>query len=397
MNICNENIIRIGILGLKNSGKSTLVNAWVRSIVTEAAEEDCTKSNHNFKLSIEENPEDGRKAREDILQRITAMNASSARDAEEDFDLPLPGHLIIPGQDNLSFVITDFPCVDQSPDLIGRIYRDRFDLVIVLLDNTGAMTDEFKKQKRLLMDIKETMDGLKVYDRPPLVIGINKVDDPSDTETKKRLLKEISCVEEVFGVEDRVANLTALLSDANSDHIKLDDESFPIVVPFSAKNAFFFRQFECVDFDRFNEEEIGKLAKEIFGYRVLESCSPDDLRQKTSDSYKEVCPNLLKGTGFHNFEHAVKVCLEGKKRQGYILAEQLRRDVSSSEDVDVQGGYTMDFIENVTQQRKFSDVIQQGPNFENYKMLFAKHLMANHFYPKQMSPKHPDCYIHYSH
>ena len=375
--------LRIGILGLKNSGKSTLVNAWVRHTVTEASVVDCTKCKHNFILTKEADTEDGCKARDAILARIKELNTDSNKDATReghvDFELPLREDLITPCKDDVSFIITDFPCNEQTPDVIKKVYSDRFDMLIVLLDTSGAMTEEFEKQKKLLQDIKNEMDTLKAEDRPSLIIGINKVDDLSDEDTIRDRDKEIETIQETFGVEDRVDSLEELLKDSNMDRIELDDKFFPIVVPLSAKNALFYRQFEGADetFSRFEDKVVEKLAKKIFGCKFNELvANKENIRIKTFEELaKGTClDDFLTDTGFPKLERAIATCLEGANRQGYIISKQLRSYMIQNMVVDSLGGYTLEFKENVLRQIEICPCFKGESNFEIYKLFFDNHL-----------------------
>lgn len=393
--------VRIAIVGNRDNGKSTFVNAWLRNEYTEASEEDCTRGIHNFHISTDEDClSDTASSRKETLEKIMAVNSTEDEidsKEEEDFKINLSEPLIKLNH-GLSLTLSDYPGLNEYPQYKEVLKEgQKFDVMIALVDaSVAARPESLEQQQKLLEFIAECID-VHNSDCLPLVIGINKVDDPTDPDVKKRVEKVLKCIEEVFKVESRVDGLEELLKRSGEDTHKHAHGTFPVVVPLSAKGAYRFRMIAGLtksEFDRLGEDQIKQLAESGLGLQEVKKLSKEELadeafkisRDTGDESY--LFGDKLQATGFPVMAAAIESCLNGPQRQGYIICQQLRKEQHNIE-VDLDGGYTTEFEENLKKQLDISQLIEGELNFKEYKKFSEKHQELVH----DAFGKDPSCIV----
>ena len=195
--------------------------------------------------------------------------------------------------------------------------------------------------------------------------------------------KVINTIQQIFQVDDRTEALKQVLMSKGIDVSKHPSGTFPIVVPVSAKNAFSYRRIAGLSKEAFNtidEDEVRKLAKEAWGTKVAKKLSKEELFEKTfaasrddEDNAAYLFGDSLEATGFPDVIKSIQACLAGYNRQGYIISQQLRLQQGQIP-VVLEGGYTIEFKDNVEKQLDCSEVVEDELNFEQYVTFFDKHL-----------------------
>eukprot|EP00550_Attheya_septentrionalis_P000018 CAMPEP_0198286138 /NCGR_PEP_ID=MMETSP1449-20131203/5281_1 /TAXON_ID=420275 /ORGANISM="Attheya septentrionalis, Strain CCMP2084" /LENGTH=657 /DNA_ID=CAMNT_0043983783 /DNA_START=2469 /DNA_END=4442 /DNA_ORIENTATION=- len=374
----------MAIVAYRDNGKSTLINAIVGEEHTEASEDHGTKGIHLFELCHEGDPLLARQSRNENLETIKARNAEDETPGVIKEQDPIKVYLskeFVPLRGDVKVVIKEYPGLDEDPQYTEDFKKANHDVVICVLDSSVVNRCDprgERGQPGLLDLIKENMD-LNDADSPPVILAINKVDEPDDEDTMNHVDKVMKNIKARFPA----AKLNVAPDENNPrDICRHEADTFPIVIPLSAKQAFKHRSMSAK-----TEEEIRECdMKVLIAYATkggglsrheAEAMEQDvlansvfELSRDDSDAYKS---NLL-STGFPMFLAAVKRCIHGFERQGYIICQQLRRSQAGI-NVCVTGEYTQKFLENLKEQEFFSNSKVEGePNFNRYKEFHEEHL-----------------------
>jgi small GTP-binding protein len=212
--------IQVALLGNVSAGKSTVLNALLQGKYSEVAMRRTTAGVNFFRVhatsattdtadtdsesapDFESLEPESLQASNETLQTITTDNAI-LRDLneiqEKTFDIELDQPICHMRKDT-KLVLIDIPGLNdaESKDLYQNYVSSKwssFDCVIVVVDYTQAVNTE--EQVQLLAFVN---DNLKKNRNIPVIVLCNKVDDPSDEETRM-LVSEVSCkVHEVIHV-----------------------------------------------------------------------------------------------------------------------------------------------------------------------------------------------------
>ena len=273
---------------------------------------------------------------ESILKEITADNATlrQSNDVhEKDFGIVLEEKLC-EMRDDTKLVLVDIPGINESG--VSSKYKihiqekwGTFDCVVVVMDGRQGVNTE--EQVALLKFVKSNLDEIKDV---PVIIVLNKIDDPLDDE-QIELVKE-SCreIETIFAVNDREQHLTDCLdvvvqarSNNNDDNASI--QSYPVVIPMSGITAFTFRCCSLLSFDKFQHFDrllIGKLGRNLVGKVAWNRMSE---AQRNMRAYELVCDPQqytlgMEGSNFDKFLSILSFIVGGKVHQRSLIMEQIK-------------------------------------------------------------------------
>jgi hypothetical protein len=375
--ISHQRKIRAAVVGYRDNGKSTFINAMLRKEYSLAGEEDSTKRALEFNLSISEHPTDPEEVKKDVQDFYDIMNESDTDNALDPIQLPL-NLLDLPVEmhHDLGLSFVDFPGLDAHVQYEAELKDGAFDLVIVVVDASVAARQELLAEQANLLKFIATCVNVKRPACKSLIIGINKVDDLDDPDTAKRVAKLNQLISDIFGVECPNQALKKESDDLVKDTPQ--HEEGPIVVNMSAKNAFHYRWIAGLTKDQFielNNNQIRAIVKDGLGSMEVQGESWDKLshEERAEKAYEISRPGdncvlneNLDATGFPGMMAAIQSCIAGYNRQGYLVCQQARREQVNIP-VGIEGGYTEQFKANMDEQMQASDGIDGCANFKNYK------------------------------
>ena len=186
-----------------------------------------------------------------------------------------------------------------------------FDCVVVVLDATQGVNTNDPLDLLKLAKMNEQIRSV------PIIILLNKVDDPENQELKVLCLEIQEAVQDIFGVSDRVAALSEFFRTMRDGDI--DDFPSPVVLPVSAQYALLYHsangtqlgleEFKGFPFplvEKFGLDEVGKHKwnrlqskeeKYERAYNELQDCGlfEDMLRSTNFDKFSEVLTSAICG------------------------------------------------------------------------------------------------------
>jgi len=128
-------------------------------------------------------------------------------------------------RDDTKLVLVDIPGINKAG--VSNKYKDHiedkwgtFDCVIVVMDGRQGVNTE--EQVALLKFVKFNLDSIT---NVPVIIILNKIDDPSDDEQAELVKESCQEIETIFAVEDREKNLIDFLQIAKSNGHPAPDAS----------------------------------------------------------------------------------------------------------------------------------------------------------------------------
>mmetsp|Transcript_9610 Transcript_9610/g.13423 ORF Transcript_9610/g.13423 Transcript_9610/m.13423 type:complete len:656 (-) Transcript_9610:280-2247(-) len=375
--IAQEFEIKVAILGHVSVGKTTVLNALFQDNFSEVSMRRTTaginyfrvsfngpkhkqqqdqKSSRpqNYKKKYHADDEDlsvssagtsddsDKKTAKQTLDEITADN-SILREKniiqEKHFNINID-ESFLKMRDDTHLVLVDIPGVNEAGS--SKLYLDyvkdswdNFDCVVVVMDAVQGVNTE--EQVKLLEFVKENQDEQKEV---PLIILVNKVDDPEDKEVGV-LVDEVRVkVEQIFNVPDRKKQLNAILNTTNmSPQERL--KASPAFIPISAENGFLYRaasRLQLSEFSMLDMDYIDKIGCEELGRFKWRKLS----REEKYEAVYEVVSNpaeyreRLAASNFDKFLSTLEFFVGGEKAQECIIEKQLRvalKKLSSKNDI----------------------------------------------------------------
>jgi len=281
---------------------------------------------------------------ESILQEITKDNATLRKShddnnvQEKEFDITLVEELC-EIRDDTKLVLVDIPGINEAG--VSNKYKDyiqekwgTFDCVIVVMDGRQGVNTE--EQVSLLQFVKSNLDEIKDV---PVLIVLNKIDDPLDDE-QIELVKE-SCreIEAIFAVNDREQHLMDCLdiverqsrtdNNKNNNNNNASIQSYPVVIPLSGITAFTFRCCALLSFDKFQHFDrslIAKLGRNLVGKVAWNAM---DETQRNLRAYQLVSDPQqytwgMEGSNFDKFLSILSFIVGEKDHQRSLIMEQIK-------------------------------------------------------------------------
>jgi len=331
--------LKVALLGNVSAGKSTVLNALLKSRYSEVAMNRTTAGVNYFRLFQKpddgtadwQNTADNPRTAESTLQEITKDNrtkltsSTSSTVQEKFFDVELD-HDLISMRPDTRLTLIDIPGLNEAgTDHYKKFVGERwhtFDCVVLIMDGKDGVNTQ--DQVFLLNLVKYYVTFVKEV---PVIILCNKVDDPEDEEMSGLVDEARAAVEKLFGVGCRKQALQQLLENAKISGGSSTNAS-PAFLPISAINAYIQQsasQMGIEKFQTFEKDLIEKLGREQIG-RLRWNKLND--KEKVEEVFKivtdpEACKEVLSESNFSAFLETLDHFLGGESKQLALLHHQV--------------------------------------------------------------------------
>ncbi|KAL7563558.1 hypothetical protein ACA910_002225 [Epithemia clementina (nom. ined.)] len=342
--------IRVALIGYVSVGKTMILNALLKDKYSEVSMKRATAGINHFRINstTSDGKSSDKKASHQQLQELcssaqatleeTTLDNQTLRNSDhveqKTFDIELDEPLFEMRRDT-KLVLIDVPGINEAG--VSKKYRDyvsnhwhTFDCVVVVLDgrqgvNTEEQVDLLDLAKRKCKDVKDV----------PLIVVLNKMDDPDDEEQRVLVEETTQAIENMFQVSDRVKSLNEILAFKKTKNPHREKTSAsarysPIVVSMSAVYAYIYRAASRLSLEVFKSKIdinlIDKLGKEAYGGQRWKKLT---LEQKYKNAYEVVqdSDQYEDGINASRFSHLLKALsfwVGGAERQTWLIEVQLR-------------------------------------------------------------------------
>ena len=340
--------IHVALMGYVSAGKTMLLNAFLKDQFGQVSMQRATAGVNFFRITKKSTTDqtsgpankDSRKASNgranrkvrsahETLAETTADNQklrSSKEVQEKVFDVELEEDLF-EMRDDTKLVLVDVPGINEAG--ASKKYKDyvsnkwhTFDCVILVLDGRQGVNTE--EQVALL---KLAKDNCKKVRQIPLIVLLNKIDDPEDEEHQLIVKETTKKIEELFKVSDRAKWLAQITSGKARSNNKAGVSS-PIVVPVSAVNAYIYRAAASLTLEDFkakiDNSLVEKLGKEAYGRRWKKFKDAEKYEKafeviQDDDQYEDG----LDASRFKDLLLAMAFLIGGKTTQKRMIEDQI--------------------------------------------------------------------------
>ena len=342
--------IRVALIGYVSVGKTMILNALLKDTYSEVSMQRATAGVNHFRIHAkkptttteskqEEDEEDDSTSSAstvmvtaDTILKETMADNQVLRNSDvlqqKMFDIEVDEPLCEMRNDT-KLVLIDVPGINEAG--VSEKYRNyvsshwhTFDCVIVVLDGRQGVNTE--EQVELLKLAKTQCHEVKEI---PLIVLLNKIDDP-DEEEQKGLVKEATdAVASMFNVVvDREQSLRKILAGARRPQVNMSAYS-PIVIPISAVYAFIYRTASSLTLELFKQKMdrtlIDKLGKETYGRRWKKFSEQQKIEKafeviQDTDQFEDG----LEESRFNDFIKALSFCVGGAETQKWLIERQIK-------------------------------------------------------------------------
>ena len=344
MKLASDLEIRVAIIGNVSVGKTTVLNALLKDKFSEVSMKRTTAGINLFRIStkqqenIDKKGSGGANHGGDVrsanytLEQITQDNSvlrQSTELQEQTFEIALDEPLVEMRNDT-KLVLIDVPGINEAGT--SHKYKDyliknwhSFHCVVVVVDGLQGVNTE--EQVQVLEFAKVQRQVSKWL---PLIILLNKIDDPIIQEEQQVLVNETTqAIEQLFDTPDRVGSLSQIVGHTVRPVYESMARNVPVVIPLSAKKAYIFRVASNLTLDEFKtkieESLVNKLGPDYYG-RQWRSFGKEERYEKAYEmirdrkEYKEG----IKENRFDHFLSALSYCVGGTSTQEWLIVNQLR-------------------------------------------------------------------------
>jgi len=324
--------IKVALLGHVSVGKTTVLNALFQDKFSEVSMRRTTAGINHFRISFCTNEKSGvsngdvKNTAKQTLGEITEDNFTLRMKntiQEKHFDINI-NEPFVQMRDDTQLVFVDIPGINEAGS--SKLYLDyvtdswdTFDCVIVVMDAVQGVNTE--EQVNLLEFVKKNHYELK---QVPIIILVNKVDDPEDKEIEA-LVNEVRIkAEQIFNVSRQEMELCARSGVSSQEFLTVN----PTFIPISAENGFLYRaasRLQLSEFSMLDMDYIDKIGREELGRfkwkRLSREQKYEAVYEVVSDpaQYKE----RLATSNFDKLLSALEIFVGGKKTQEHIIEKQL--------------------------------------------------------------------------
>lgn len=336
--------INIAIVGHVSVGKTTILNALFRDKYGEVSMKRTTAGINYFRLvprlsreeSLDENgiisagdAAYNTKSAETVLNEITADNKdfrNSNKIHEKVFEIELDEPLCKMRED-ANLVVVDVPGINEAG--AGSKYRNfveekwhTFDVVVVVMDGKQGVNTE--EQIKMLQFVKDNQENKREI---PLIILLNKVDDPDDGEQSTLVEESRKELERLFSLQNNARVLDHMLQ-ASPKRRRTNSKFPPVLIPTSAMHAYFYRTASLMTLDqfkKFDKDLIEMIGREEVGKFKWKTLNQDERYQAVhrvvseEEQYKE----RLEATNFDKFLGALRYAIGDEHAQLQTIKDQL--------------------------------------------------------------------------